>query len=101
MMPRVLLRRGGITEGCPVTLAIRVESVVDFVGRHGLFSEIEGGFGDAIRRTLISEEGGTRFQAIERLGCRDLIARQGRPGLSDAVTRVRELWRMRRRDFES
>jgi hypothetical protein len=99
MMPRVVLQSRGSSYGVPLNLAIRTESVVDFVARHDLCSDICGSFGAGLRRALISEEANHKFFAVERLGYRGLVVRPPIPGHAEAVIRVRELWRTRKRNF--
>ena len=48
MLPRVVLQSAGSLNSVPVKLAIRPESVVDFVARHQLSGKIEGAFGDRL-----------------------------------------------------
>src|ERR1700757_2669445 len=64
MLPRVLLQSPGSQNSVPVKLAIRPESVVDFVARHQLSGKIQGSFGDPLREVVISAEAGTAFTAI-------------------------------------
>jgi len=97
MMPRVLLRAGGSSGGVPSGLAVRPESIVDFLARHDLAPPIEGGFGAGLRRAVVAEENGTRFEAVERLGWRGFTA--GPAERAEAVVKARELWRSRKRGF--
>ena len=99
MLPRIVLQAGGSLGSTPAKLAIRPESVVDFVARHQLPEKIQGVFGDRLREVIISAENSTTFSAIERLACRDFVEPATRPGFAAAVIAVRELWRSRKRDF--
>lgn len=99
MMPRVLVTVGGSAEGAPTSLAIRTESVVDFLARQGLVSKIEGGHHSLLRRARVSEENGTRFEAVEHLGGWSIVPRISSPGIALNVSRARELLRLRKRDF--
>jgi hypothetical protein len=99
MLPRVLLRPGGSVNSIPAKLAIRPESVIDFVARHQLAEKIQGAFGDRLREVIISSEQGNTFSGIERLACRDFIESSTAPGFAADVIAVRELWRSRKRDF--
>jgi len=99
MMPRVLVRLGGAERGVPETLAIKVESIVDFVARHDLDSDIEGEFGSGLRAVLVSDERSHQFRAVERLGYRGFTVWSATPERCQAVLKVRELWRTRKRDF--
>lgn len=99
MMPRVLLRADGGRGGVPSVLAIRPEVLVDFLAAHDLAAEIEGAFGARLRRALVSEENGTRFEAVERLGWRGFLVREPEAAFVRGVLRARELLRTRKRDF--
>jgi hypothetical protein len=99
MLPRVLLQPGGSVNSVPAKLAIRPESVVDFVARHQLAGKIQGAFGDRLREVIISTEPGSTFSAIERLACRDFVEPSAVPGFAAEVIAVRELWRSRKREF--
>jgi len=99
MMPRVLVREGGSAGGVPGVVALRPESLADFIGRHGIDAEIRGEFGSGFRRAMIVPDGGGGLEAVERLGCRSFVTRDRGPGFAARVVRARELWRMRRRDF--
>jgi hypothetical protein len=99
MLARVLLQPGGSVNSVPAKLAIRPESVVDFVARHQLAGKIQGAFGDRLREVLISTEPGSTFSAIERLACRDFVEPSAVPGFAAEVIAVRELWRSRKREF--
>ena len=101
MMPRVLLQRGGSSSAIPSNLAIRVESLVDFVARQNLWLEIEGAFGAGLRQTLISDETNHRFMGVERLGYRGFLTNLPTPDRVGAVMKVRELWRARKRSFSN
>jgi hypothetical protein len=101
MMPRVLLRTGGSVDGVPAVLAVRPESLVDFLAAHDLGSLPEGEFGARLRRALVAEENGTRFEAIERLGWRGFTVEAPAPGVAAAIVKARELFRARRRHFVS
>jgi hypothetical protein len=99
MMPRVLVQSGGSSESAPLTLAIRAESLVDFVARHDLDTEIRGPFGSGLRQALVSDEGNHKLFAVERLGYRGFLVNQTAERSAEAVTKVRELWRARKRNF--
>ncbi len=99
MMPRVLVRPGGSEEGVPATLAIKVESIVDFVARHNLDAEIEGEYGAGLRSVAVSTERNHRFFALERLGYRGFTPCKVTTDRSCAALKTRELWRSRKRDF--
>jgi hypothetical protein len=100
MVPRVLLSAEGGRDAMPHALAIRPESVVDFVSAHNLGEAIDGAFGSRLRRARIVGEGGTVLYAVERLGYRGYRTTESTPEFAAAVTRARELWRTRQRDFQ-
>lgn len=99
MMPRVLLRTDGGRGGVPSVLAIRPESLVDFLSHQNLAAPIEGEFGSRLRRAVVSEENGARFEAIERLGWRGFTEESPAPADAAAVVKARELFRARKRHF--
>lgn len=99
MMPRVLVQGGGSSDGAPLILALRTESIVDFVARHDLDTEIRGPFGSGLRQALVSDEGNHKLFAVERLGYRGFLVNQTAQRSAEAVTKVRELWRARKRNF--
>ena len=95
ILPRVLVRK----EGVPKVLAIRPESIVDFVARHNLGVEIQGDFGSRFRQILVSEQDSHRFLAVERLAYQGYAAQPIEPGFVEALIQVKELWRTRKRFF--
>jgi hypothetical protein len=99
MMPRILVKPGGSSRMVPFSLAIRTESLADFVARHNLATDIHGAFGSGLRQALVADEKGHRFSAVERLGYRGFLLDPATPGRVEAVKRVRELWRTRKRNF--
>jgi hypothetical protein len=99
MMPRVLVQSGGSEHGAPLNLAIRTESVIDFIARHNLVQKTNGRFGAGLRRVLVSDEAGHQFSAVERLAYRGFLLNPRQPGWVESVIAVRELWRTRKRDF--
>lgn len=99
MLPRVIVSLKADPVPAPISLAIRPEFLADFMGRHGLTGAIIGGPCARYRIVAVSEENGTLLQAVERLGYRGFIVSEPRPGFADAVLKVRELWRTRKRNF--
>lgn len=81
-------------------LAIRVESVVDFLSAQGFDDRISivGDSGAAVRRACISEQNGVRVFVIESHGAVGWNPGKDAP-LPDAVSRHLEAFRLRRRDF--
>jgi len=99
MLPRVRVCTGSPASAVPVTLLLRVESLADFLGRHGLAGEIEGAPGARYRAVTISEENGVTLRVCERLGYRGYLVTEPRADFAAAVLQVKELWRARKRDF--
>jgi hypothetical protein len=99
MLPRILLMPEGGREGTPVRLAIRPESLIDFIAVHDLQTEIRGRFGSQLRQAIISSENGIEFLAVERLGWRHFVPSDVPVGFTDSILAVQELWRTRKRNF--
>ena len=99
MLPRVIVSRKAKPSAAPLALAVRPEYLADFMARHGLTGEPAGAPCARYRIIKVSEENGALFQAVERLGYRGFIVSEPRPGFAEAVLKVRELWRTRKRDF--
>ena len=98
-LPRVILRRGS-TES-PSLLALRPESVADFMACHNLPGEPEGDPFSRYRRIVVAEEDGTQLEAVERRACLGFVpAPLGRAELRNII-KARELWQTRRRVFPS
>ena len=81
-------------------LAIRVESVVDFLSAQGLDDRVSivGDCGAAVRRACINEENGVRVFVIESHGTQDWDPGEDSPPIN-LVTRHLEAFRLRQRDF--
>ncbi len=99
MLPRVRVCTRSPETAWPVALLLRPEFLPDFMARHGLEGEIEGAPGARFRTLTVSQENGTTLRACERLGYRGYLTHEPAPGFADAVWKVRELWRARRRAF--
>ncbi len=99
MMPRVLIKPVGWSQG-PTEVALKTDSVVDFVARHDLGVPIEGKFGSRLRRATVAEADGSKLSVVERLGYRGFKVTPPSPGFAEAVGRARELWRTRKRRFD-
>jgi hypothetical protein len=99
MMPRVLVHRNGSLGGAPRELAIRPESIIDFISKNNVGTEIIGKFGSRFRTALVAEESGHKLFALERLAYRGFVEQPDSPEFALAVISTRELWRMRKRDF--
>jgi len=99
MLPRVIVSLKATPSAAPISLAVRPEFLADFMARHGLTGSPIGAPCARYRIIDVSAENGALFQAVERLGYRGFIISESRPGFADAVLKVRELWRARKRDF--
>jgi hypothetical protein len=96
-LPRILLNR---RNGCRV-IALRPERLADFISRNGLQYEPEGEPSSRFRRVLVSEENGTRLEAVERHGYRGFVPKVLGAGELQRILKARELWDTRRRSLES
>jgi len=99
MLPRVIVSLKADPSPAPLSLAVRPEFLADFMARHGLAGAPVGAPCARYRIIDVSAENGAVLQAVERLGYRGFIVSEPRPGFADAVLKVRELWRTRKRDF--
>ena len=95
-LPRVLLRRGKTN---PSTIALRPEFVAEFVASHHLTHTIEGEPCSRYRRVLVSEENGTRLEAVERRAYRGFVPAKLKSNELRNVVQARELWKTRPRRF--
>lgn len=94
MFPAVLVERGA-----PRRVAIKVESVADFLAAQGLSVPIEGAPLAEFRRVKVASGDGAELWAVERHGYRGFEILRA-PG-EQALKRLRhlELFRTRRREF--
>ena len=98
MLPRVRVCAKSPESPAPGALLVRPEYLADFMARQGLAGEIEGAPCARYRVVTISRENGTTLRAGERLGYRGYLVSEPAPGFAEAVGKVRELWRTRKRD---
>jgi hypothetical protein len=96
-LPRVILRAG--QKQNPSALALRPESVADFIARNNLSGEIEGEPFSQFRRVVFNEENGTRVGVVERRAYRGFLPAPLKPGQLAAILKVRETWNTRQRFF--
>jgi hypothetical protein len=92
-LPRVLLANGpGRLE-----LALRPEFVADFVAAHSLTEPIQGAPQARLRRVLVSEQNGTRLEALERNAYRGFVPAPVDPAELKNMVEAQDLWRTRPR----
>jgi len=99
MLPRVLMVQGPESE-FPAVLAVRVESVADFLAAHALGAELEGLPLSRFRKLRVSAENGVEFQAIERRGYDGYLVMEPGASAVESILKARELWQTRPRCFE-
>ncbi len=98
LLPRVVLAQNDAR--FPEALAIRVESLLDFMVAHGVSAEPEGEPWTRLRSVVAAVENGTRLLAVERRGYRGFVPAQPQPGEMEALLKARELWQTRPRACE-
>jgi 4-hydroxyphenylpyruvate dioxygenase-like putative hemolysin len=69
LLPRILLTEDSGSSGAGV--ALRVDSIADFLQFNGFIAEIEGGPTGIYRRAEVSKESGVTFLVVERMGSTD------------------------------
>ena len=99
MMPRVVVHPNDSPGGAPAELAIRPESIIDFISKNNLDTAVTGKFGSRFRTAHVAEESGHKLFAVERLAYRGFVEQPSSPEFAQALMSTRELWRMRKRDF--
>jgi hypothetical protein len=99
MLPRIVVMAAGSRKGVPTRLAIRTESLVDFIAAHDVRTEIRDRFGSRLRRATISVEEGLELLAVERLGWRHFVSSEPLPGFASSLLAAQEIWRTRKRNF--
>ncbi len=99
MLPRIVVVQDGLRDGAPVRLAVRPESITDFVAKNRPDATITRQCGARYRQAEIHTEGGHELMAVERLAERSFHLDEGSPHFAAAVLNVQKLWRERQRDF--
>jgi len=100
LLPRLILDPALPPVGHPPTLALRVDSVSDFMAAHGVTGEPEGRPLARFRRVTASLENETRCEAVERRGYRGCALSRTGPDQAQALLEAHELWKTRRRVFD-
>jgi hypothetical protein len=96
-LPRVILRAG--KKQNPALIALRPERLDDFKARQNLAGDLEGMPYSRYRRLAVSEENGTRLEAVARRAYRGFVPAPLPPGQLEAILHVKELWKTRQRIF--
>jgi len=96
-LPRVMLRRG--QKQSPSVIALRPESIADFIARHNLVGEPEGEPFSRYRRIAVAQENGSELEAVERHAYRGFVSKPLKSGELEKIVKARELWRTRARAF--
>jgi len=96
-LPRVLLREAGAAS--PLEVALRPESLADFIARQNLQCEPEGEPWSRYRRATISEEHHTKLLAIERNAYAGFVPATLQTGELSRILKAKELWATRPRHF--
>ena len=96
-LPRVILRRS--RQQSPSLVALRPESVADFMACHNVAGEPEGEPFSRYRRILVAEENGTRLESVERRAYLGFTTAPLQRGELGNLIKARELWRTRQRVF--
>ena len=99
MLPRVILENKPGSGEAPGSIAIRVDSIADFIVAHRLTGEPEGPPLSSFRRLIVAEEDGARLQVIERRGYRGYLPQKKFDPAP--FLKAQELWKTRRRLFAS
>jgi hypothetical protein len=94
-LPRILIR----SKPGPVAIALRPEFVADFKAQHHLISEIEGDACSQFRKILVSEQAGTRLEAVERRAYRGFKTAPLSGDELRKIAQARDLWQSRPRRF--
>lgn len=97
MLPRVRVQSGAVRQ-----LAIKVESVVDFLVAHRLSNiQVAGQALSAVRTAGVASENGVEFVIIERHGSLEFDANPDETAPLSAIAYHSEAFRLRRRDCAS
>jgi 4-hydroxyphenylpyruvate dioxygenase-like putative hemolysin len=94
-LPRIVL--AGQAPGPDSGVAIRAESIADFLQANGLSADIEGGWLSPYRRASVSTESGVAFLVIERRGTRDYEPIEHGDAYLSKYFEAMELWQNRPR----
>jgi len=99
MMPRVLVPAGLPAAGGPAVLAIKPESLDEFLAKQGLDRAIEGRPGARLRRVVLGAVDGVQLEAVDRLGYHGFLVDEPATDFATKVGQARAFFHARRRDF--
>jgi len=99
MLPRVILDSGMKDEPFPCVLALKADSVSDFLVTHGRTAAIQGQPLTRFRCAAVAKEGGARLDVVERRGYRGYLTEKPKSGQTEALLHAHELWKTRQRVF--
>jgi hypothetical protein len=94
-LPRILLEKG--LQQSPGRIALRAESIADFVAAQGINKRIEGGPFSRYRRVVVHEENGTVLEAVERNAYRGFVPAPLHPADLKNIIQAKESFRTRPR----
>ena len=98
-LPRVLVGKGAGRN--PAVITLRPEFAADFAAAHSLAGPVEGDPFGRLRRVVVSEEDGTRLEAVERNGYAGFVAAPLPAAQLKKIIRAKDLWRTRPRQAAS
>jgi hypothetical protein len=101
--PQALLPRVIVDPRAPAAgvVAVRAESIIDFLEAHLLCSVAEGEPMSRYRRAVVAEENGGRVEVIERRAYRGFVPAPWKNEVARAIPLAQELWRLRPRLFDN
>ena len=99
LLPRIIL--AGQSSGPDSGVAIRVESIADFLQVNGFRAEIEGGPFSPYRRASVSTAGGASLFIVERRGTRDYEPVYTNDAYLGAYLKGMEAWQNRPRSSDN
>lgn len=99
MLPRALIDADIRSAGHPHAVALRVDSLADFLAVHGIVARPEGAPMTRYRKAVVVREAsGPELAVVERRGYRGYVPIEHAPSASAALLKAHELWRTRNRD---
>ncbi len=102
--PQALLPRVRVAKAAgrhPAVIALRAEAVADFAAALSLAGPVEGDPFGRLRRVVVSEQQGTRLEAVERNGYAGFVPAPLPAARLKKILRAQDLWRTRPRQAAS